>query len=456
LTRVAPFMIVDRIHNRYPHIPLDDVKMILLEQMVEYLQKFNKAPGKPQKPTLVGIETNPGPKSKQKQSLRDSNRLELLKILDEELRVRKNTVPSKKPQNKSNKTNQALSILKGQSVSAPVAMGTRISTQQDRMTKRKDVTVHTGSELVLGSIAGSTGFGVANALSINPGNVTLFPRLSTLSSLFAQYRFTKLVFRYVPVVSTATAGDVMMIVDPDASNTPPTTENQAVDHQGARAGSVWEPLAYNVDVSTLNATQPFRYVRTASMPGDIKTFDVGNLYICTNNESGTSAIGKLFVDYTVELRAPLLINNQGLKSSTSAIWINTNTQSFTTGVTASAAFNSNPTGNAIGVTLAANTTDFTLPTGFWRIQGRATVKDTSAETFLAGIGIAVGGSPITTGSSGYINVTNVAGGYFTIDCDYVAAINSSSGVVNLQIELTGAAGTLTAIAQSIWICFTLL
>jgi len=406
-------------------------------------------------PPLVGVETNPGPTKKA--SLRTQPQT---KEIDYIFMDDKGTQINAKPRKKKMKVGMVSTQTKSekrdsQAQLAPVAFGSSYKTTPDKVSKvGPDITRHSGSELVTGSISGNTSFQVAQSYALNPGNSNLFPRLSSLAALFTQYRFCKLTFRWVPVVSTATAGDIMLIVDTDASNQPPTTENQAVDHEGAVATSCWERLNYNVSVKSLHSVHPYNYVRVASMPGDIKNYDVGNLFVCTNNQSGTGAIGKLFVDYVVDLKAPILINNQGLKSSTVAIWYNSNAQSLSTGVTASAAFNQNPTGNAVGVTLAANTTDFTCPTGLWRIQGRATFKDTSNETFLAGIGISVNGTPLTTGSSGYINYTSLAGGYITLDCDYVTAINSSSGVVNLSLEATGAAGTLTCIAQSVWICFT--
>ena len=53
---------------------------------------------------------------------------------------------------------------------------------------------------------------------VNPGNVNLFPWLSTISTCYERYRFHKLRYEYVPWIGTSATGAIQCSFDYDASD----------------------------------------------------------------------------------------------------------------------------------------------------------------------------------------------------------------------------------------------
>jgi hypothetical protein len=373
-------------------------------------------------PILVGVETNPGPKRSNK-----------------------------------NKGAQPPKYNSNMSPNAPVAIASRVQTKRPVLvnSKRGEIT-YSGSELVTGSIPGSVAFTVANSYSINPGNSTLFPLLSTLAALFSQYRFTHLAFRYVPVVPTSTQGDVLLFIDYDASNPAPTTETQAADHEDAIEDVVWRDIGFQARVASLNGTCPYHFVRTALMPGDIKTYDSGNFFFCTNNETGTNTIGKLYVDYTCVLRSPLLTNNQGLKPSTISAWYDSGSPTYTSN-TPSYMFFDTQIAESFGIIKNTDNKTFTVPSGYWEVTASGIFKDTSAETFTGSMYGLLNSVSMTTGFPGGFTVTNVANGYQQMTCRYLFSVPpGSTGAIVIGITMIGAAGTLSSLGNDNIISFRLL
>lgn len=262
------------------------------------------------------------------------------------------------------------------SSSAPVTLSNRFvsRTAKIRRSSGRGPTVISHREMISGSIAGSTAFAIQSTLNINPGLAKSFPWLSTQASQYEEYRFTKLRYEYVPIAPTSTQGDILLVPDYDASNPPPTTEVQAIDHRDAVIDSVWKPVVLSLNPKDMYALGPRKYVRTANMYGDVKTFDSGIFYLCSNNETGTSTVGKLFVEYTVELFTPLNGPADGTVAlSQSAFSLSAN-QSFTTATPAILAFDTTVVN---GLNVVNTGGSLVPPAGFYRVDYAVTGADSS-------------------------------------------------------------------------------
>jgi hypothetical protein len=127
-----------------------------------------------------------------------------------------------------------------------------------------------------------------------------------MASLFETYHFHKLAFVFESEQPTDQSGQVMLAIDYDASDEAPASKYEMLNFKGARAVSVWSPLAIEMDHKSLGSSGGERYTRLGDLPSnsDIKTYDIGNLLLAFNGLSGSVTAGALFVEYDVELITP--------------------------------------------------------------------------------------------------------------------------------------------------------
>lgn len=143
--------------------------------------------------------------------------------------------------------------------------------------------------------------------SINPGLATTFPWLSAIAGRYESYLFRRLHFIYEPICPTTTPGAVMMAVDYDASDVAPTSKVVLMSYRGAVRSAPWNITRFDASRGDLRKFGVQRYVRNTSTPAntDVKTYDVGNLQLATQNTPATpTTLGELYVEYEVEFFTP--------------------------------------------------------------------------------------------------------------------------------------------------------
>jgi hypothetical protein len=199
---------------------------------------------------------------------------------------------------------------------APVATAKRIITSRPTMRTMQDSAIITHREFLC-DLGGSVPFSTVD-FPLNPGLVGSFPWLSRIALNYEKYVFRKLEFHYETAVSTSAGGTVMLAVDYDASDTPPLNKQTIMAYAQASRSSPWQSCKYSCRPADLKGFTGQRYVRDAAQNGDIKTFDLGTLFIGTQN-TPTTGVGEIYVSYTVELitpqqtttNAPLLVGTAG-------------------------------------------------------------------------------------------------------------------------------------------------
>lgn len=143
--------------------------------------------------------------------------------------------------------------------------------------------------------------------SVNPGLATTFPWLSAIAGRFESYLFRRLHFIYEPICPTTTPGAVMMAVDYDALDTAPTSKVSLMSYRGAVRSAPWNITRFDATRGDLRKFGVQRFVRAGAQPAnsDLKTYDVGNLQIATQNTPSTpTTLGELYVEYEVEFYTP--------------------------------------------------------------------------------------------------------------------------------------------------------
>jgi hypothetical protein len=331
--------------------------------------------------------------------------------------------------------------------SAPSATSRKMTTVQPKISRNSKSFRVAHRELVLASIPGSTAFSVQSVLALNPGLASTFPWLAPQAGQWEQYIVHALRAIYVPLAPTSTQGTLTISPDYDASDPTPTTEVQLSDNFDTVEDSCWQDIVCVLDVAAMMASGPRKYVRPCAIAGDIKTFDIGKIFVASNNETGTSAIGKLWLEYDFEFFVPqnspspdTFPQQTSLFNQAAAITFTTATpKAITWDTVAFDPLNFGPS-STFGI--------FQPPAGTYRVDGVVTVTDSASEAFLAVVEIWKNGASLTPIARVQFNEQAGIGTGTTVPLPFFGIV-PMNGTDTLQIEvtLTGAAGILRNITN---------
>jgi len=164
----------------------------------------------------------------------------------------------------------------------------------------------------IGDVNGSVNF-ATTSYSCNPGQATTFPWGSKIAQLYEEYDFDYLEFYYTAEVSgyasQGQTGVVILSFDYDAADSAPTTKQQVENTKPHTIPCLPSTPVVRLVVDCSNARKCVaKYVRPGAAPAntDIKTYDIGNLYVTTQGQAGTTNIGELHVRYRCRFREPIL------------------------------------------------------------------------------------------------------------------------------------------------------
>jgi hypothetical protein len=300
-------------------------------------------------------------------------------------------------------------------------------------------------ELIDVTIPGSTSWTVQNEVQIQPALAASFPWLAPQAKMWEQYRAHLVRFIYIPIASTGTQGEVLLTPIYDASDPVPTTEQQMADAAGTVVDSCWKTIVMDCDVNAMMGLGPRKYTRQCLVAGDLKTFDCGSVFLSTNNQTGTSAVGKLYVEYDFEFFCPQ--NEPSMATvplytsylSPTALAITNDTPAILLWTVAQTQF------DPLGFATVYSAGVFTPPAGCYRISATACFNDSSNEAFTANLTFLKNNAPLYAGGHQQVNqISFTADGASPdtqINCDAVVALNGTD-TFSVEALLIGAAGTL--------------
>lgn len=180
-----------------------------------------------------------------------------------------------------------------------------------------------GDVLANGLIAnGSTQFGTAYTIPLNPGLSSSFPWLSNLANSFEEYQWKSLIFQFRSTSANAITGtnpnigEVIMATCYNAAASLPPYSNKTgmLNQEFATAARVTQNAVSAVECDPRKTNGRGRlYVRDAPVPTgqDPKTYDVGVFQIATNGLPSNCTVGELWVTYDIMLSKPTEVDNQG-------------------------------------------------------------------------------------------------------------------------------------------------
>jgi len=132
-------------------------------------------------------------------------------------------------------------------------------------------------------------------------------------SKFEYYRFRSLEFYFKPIVSPfadqGQKGKVILSADYDSASGDLQNYRQAETMNPHADGMPYQSIRLRLDPARLTPKEG-KYLRTGNVPAgtDVKTYDAGQLYFCTQGCTNTDDVGELRVRYEVELINPRLPN----------------------------------------------------------------------------------------------------------------------------------------------------
>lgn len=256
-----------------------------------------------------------------------------------------------------------------QSASLPVTQSYITRAGAPHLT-RTDESVDVVHSEFLGDITHTAAFTVTT-YPLNPGLVTVFRWLSTLSRDFQEYVMKSFRVRFVTRVNAITEGTIYMAFDYDSSDAPPPDEAAVTSYVGMMEFPPWtQGVSIAADMKNV-APHGSKYIRSGNRGGDIKLYDFAKLVICTSGaDAGHNGqvAGKLFLDYDCHLMVPQVDIIPSFGSTVSTIYVNPMlAQVVPVGIYTNVAFTEIPVtaqGNAINpLRLTVNGAGFNLPTG---------------------------------------------------------------------------------------------
>lgn len=352
-------------------------------------------------------------------------------------------------------------------VAAPAtSYGTHITGVAPVISNSGDITTVTRRELV-GTICGSTAWQMSSQYSVNPGLGQVVagtpsgfaPWAASFAKNFIEWTLEEGLFEFVPDVNTSVSGNIQMAFSPDVTLAPPGSLTEIMDFEGAKMCSVWEH-----EVLELPKKAPiggrWKLCRNTAVAGDQHLYDWGTIYLSTSNVPSTEVVGNLFSTYRISFRKPRL--NPASFLPRIASQFTTTTESFTTGVTKIVVWTSNTFSTTEFANNATTTIGldplqwfpsnaslsgvFTPPAGSYWINFEAECSDNTAEVFTVIAGFQKNSVTDSTSISKGEVSTGVGAQIVQMSANHIMVFNGTD-TFNTVLTMTGAGGTLTAIAM---------
>jgi hypothetical protein len=298
------------------------------------------------------------------------------------------------------------------------------------------------------AINGSDAFTVQQ-LQLNPGLSGSFPWLSGRASGYEKYRIHNFGVSYVPskAVST-TVGNVCLAFDYNPDDGTPSSWANISTYESNVSGMARSMISLKAKANRLHDQCGHLQVRCGPVGGSLKFSDGASLLIATEDCADSSEVGKIYLSYDIELSSPQTEPGTKVSRST-ATWRLASDQTFTSTVAADLNFDT-VADNGLGLTEVGGV--FTLPCAQYLITLTTRFYDTSGETLSSVIDLYIDGVTASPGQCARESLAVVATGSYQMTRQF-RVDSTGSNTCSFRTTLTGAAGTLSAIADCTMVTF---
>lgn len=195
--------------------------------------------------------------------------------------------------------------------SVPIAQGRVSSVKSPSINSlggKGDARIRVRHKEYIADVVSTTASGFTTTkFSVNPGLISTFPWLAKMASNYESYEFNALCFHYEPTCPSTNSGSVILAMDYDAADPAPATKTEAMSMHSRSRASPWQECHMLSDLKDLKKFGTQRYNRNEVLAPnlDIKTYDVGNLFVSVDKAT-VGTLGELHVSYDVSLMTPQL------------------------------------------------------------------------------------------------------------------------------------------------------
>jgi len=211
------------------------------------------------------------------------------------------------------------------------------------------------------TITGATTFGVPFSSPVNPGLSRCFPWLAAQASQYEKYTFHSLKFSYRTLKGATYPGNIILGFDYDTLDAFPVTATAMTQLGVYNDGAVWDNFEIDIPLKRLEL-----FMRSGVVPGDMKTYDIGRVYVGAEGCLDSTSQGYLEVEYDVSFQYKNTQVSSITNSTTSFFMMRTDGATETVAEDANVPFRS-PIVDQYSITADANWF-YTLPPGNWLVN----------------------------------------------------------------------------------------
>jgi len=326
------------------------------------------------------------------------------------------------------------------------------STKIFRVTLPEEKTVSRGAgrmirhREMIRTIPGSVAFSTTT-IELNPGILASFPWLSTQACGWEFHHFSRLTLEYVTRSATTATGTIYVVPEYDPTDPPPASEVDALAAYGTVSTAPWASVKIPFDPGAMYPIGPRKYVRDASVAGDLRTSDVGVVHICTVGQAGTSDVGQIWADYEITFSVPQVCHTLGARGTTSIVSVNPLVLTTATPRVVDWPV-LDPVFNGLRWPHALLGTSWTPPRGVYNFRFAADFRDTTYEVAQLILRQVVGGT--ATDLETETNQPTASGVMKTMDAAWSWAFDGLTAL-SFYVIATFTAGPMTCVKQRLMI-----
>lgn len=188
---------------------------------------------------------------------------------------------------------------------APVALQSQFQYTDPIVTATSDGCIVEHTERIA-TINGSVAFTVTT-IPCQPGLVTSNPWLANIANRYESYKPVSIEYNYKNKCSSAFLGDVTLAFDFDAADPAPGSTLVMESYACSKNTSPWLDVRMPLTQKNMKKEKEW-YTRSQALAAnlDIKTYDLGNLYIATEGQAAATLVGYVYKTYKYHFLTPQL------------------------------------------------------------------------------------------------------------------------------------------------------
>lgn len=196
----------------------------------------------------------------------------------------------------------------------PITRATNIKVRRPAKIKTSKNGIRVKHREYLTSIAGSTDLSYIQ-FRLNPGDEKTFPFLSPIASSYEKYKIHSLRFFYSANCAAIAQGSIISYFDYDPDDKPITDVGQILNQISTSNNAAWQDQSIRYIKKGLEQSKDYYIRNDWTTYENLKLFDPAYLFIGTYGTGDATDLGKVFIDYDIELLVPDYTNRPPIKNA---------------------------------------------------------------------------------------------------------------------------------------------